>query len=125
MELNSVSGIAQNLSPSKVQNTNRTERVAYNNELKSDTVSFTGKKSKDKAEKKSGVAHKAVVASTSMLIPGLGQAINGQWGKALLCYAGFDITSFAIFLVTGNPFIASAVALGGRAFSVIDAYRNA
>ena len=97
----------------------------YMNELKSDTVSFTGKKkvASEGKPKKSGFIHKALIACVGAPYPGLGQAINGQWGKAALFAIGTPVAAFAAATVS-LP-LAIAVGFSAYALSFIDTYRNA
>lgn len=90
-----------------------------------DTVCFTGKKKAEDAEpkKKSSVIHKGLVAMTNCFFPGLGQAINGQWGKA----AFFALGAPAVVLGAMCVSLPLAIGVGAvaEAAMFIDAYRNA
>lgn len=91
-----------------------------------DTVCFTGKKSAEGAEapkKKSSVIHKALVSATNCFFPGLGQAINGQWGKAAMFAIGAPVAVLAAMTVS-LP-LAIGVGAVAEAAMFIDAYRNA
>ena len=98
--------------------------VCVKNELGCDSVSFTGKKkSADAPKKKSGVIHKALVATTGAFIPGLGQALNGQWGKAAFFLVGAPAITLAALCVSVP--LAVAVGTAAEIGMYIDAYRNA
>lgn len=77
-----------------------------------------------KYETEASTGKKWGVGIASGCISGLGQAINGQWGKAV----GFFLGACAAGAVVGKFFgLAGAflVGLGIRAFSAIDAVKNA
>lgn len=95
------------------------------NELNADTVSFTSRKKdiEDIPKKKSSKMHKALVAATGLLIPGLGQALNGQWGKAVGFFAGAPLAVLAASMV--NPLLGAAVAVGAEVGMLTDAYKHA
>lgn len=95
----------------------------YTCELKGDTVSFTGKKDFADKPKKSGFVHKALIAATNCFCPGLGQAINGQWGKAAMFAIGAPLATFGIFCA--NPAVGLAVGAASAVWMFVDAYRNA
>ena len=121
MEINPLNMNTKNTSYAK--NSNFCQ-VNYNNALKQDTVSFSGKnKDADLGKKKSGFLHKALISSTGCFIPGMGQALNGQWGKALMFGIGVPAATVGAFCV--NPLLAVGIALVGEAAMFIDAYRNA
>ncbi|MCR5265345.1 MAG: hypothetical protein K6E29_01975 [Cyanobacteria bacterium RUI128] len=124
MELSRVSRVSNNaVSMNKV---NGALCKPNNCGLQADTVCFTGKKQKFDAEgkpKKSSVIHKALVSATGCFIPGMGQAINGQWGKAALFAIGAPIAVWGAMTVS-LP-LALGVGLAAEAGMFIDAYRNA
>lgn len=95
-----------------------------NNQPMQDTVSFTGKKKTESGEKKkSGFIHKTLVTLVSAPYPGLGQALNGQWGKAFAIGLSFPVAAFATLATypLALPAVVGAYYLG----SMIDTYRNA
>ena len=61
------------------------------------------------------------VGIASGLIPGLGQAINGQWGKA----AGFFFGNLALNLFVKNPMAKMLPALALTIGCIVDAVKNA
>lgn len=95
------------------------------NELNADTVSFTSRKKdiEDIPKKKSSKTHKALVAATGFLVPGLGQALNGQWGKAIGFFAGAPALVLAASMI--NPVLGFAVGVGAEVKMFTDAYKNA
>ncbi|GEM_PF-6864240 len=95
------------------------------NELNADMVSFTSRKKdiEDIPKKKSSKTHKALVAATGFLIPGLGQALNGQWGKAIGFFAGAPALVVVASMI--NPVLGFAVAAGAEVKMFTDAYKNA
>jgi hypothetical protein len=98
----------------------------YKNELCADTVSFSGKKKAEDVEpakKKSSVGHKLLISATNCFIPGLGQAINGQWGKAAMFAFGAPIAVFAASMFSLPLALGVGAVAGASMF--IDAYRNA
>lgn len=125
MELGAVS-LNSNMNAANTKNLNKTPYFCGKaNPLEADTVSFSGKNKLRDANrnKKSGFVHKALIASTNCLFPGLGQAINGQWGKAALFAIGAPVA------VLGAMTVSLPLALGigavAEAAMFIDAYRNA
>lgn len=94
-----------------------------------DTVSFRSRKNIEPnnenvvKEKKSGFFKKAAVATASAVLPGLGQAINGQWGKAAFYALGAPLLATAAFLV--NPIAGIAIGSCLEIANVVSAYRNA
>ncbi len=61
------------------------------------------------------------VGIASGLIPGLGQAINGQWGKA----AGFLAGALAASFVPKNLVVKGIAGLAVGIWSIVDAVKNA
>lgn len=93
-------------------------------------VAFKGKNKKTTAaenaetpKKKSGFFKKAAVATASSVLPGLGQAINGQWGKAAFYAIGAPVLTVAAFML--NPIAGIAVGSALEIGNVVSAYRNA
>jgi len=121
MMINSVN-TSTNVTPLK--NMKPANQFCTKNELTGDSISFTSQKHKaPEQKKKSSVIHKALVAATGAFIPGLGQALNGQWGKALLFAVGAPVAVFASMTVS-LP-LALAVGTAAEIGMYIDAYRNA
>lgn len=58
----------------------------------------------------------------SCIIPGVGQAVNGQWGKAAAFFGGSLATSF---LAKSNLMLGGLATLGVCIWSTIDAVKNA
>lgn len=95
-----------------------------------DTVSLSTKNNAEKVEpqkpkaqpKEAGSGKKWGVGIASAVIPGLGQAINGEWGKA----AGFFFGGIAASVVaaTTAPLIGLA-GLGLGIWSIVDAVKSA
>jgi len=79
--------------------------------------------SKNNTEKKEASSGKKWgVGIASAVVPGLGQAINGQWGKA----AGFLVGAMASnALAFVSPLIACPVILGVGIGAIVDAVKNA
>ena len=72
-------------------------------------------------EPKASTAKKWGVGIASFLLPGLGQAINGEWGKAVGTFAGC-----AGCAIIGGLFPPAAlVGLGVGIWSIVDAVKNA
>ena len=91
-----------------------------------DTVSFSSNEKNieenKNLKKEASTGKKWGVGIASGFIPGLGQAINGKWGKAV----GFFLGNIALntLAFTVSPFIAIP-ALGISAWSIVDAVNNA
>lgn len=104
---------------------NRVRCMPNYNALQADTVSFSGKKQKANGEvqRKSNFVHKSLVSLTGCFIPGLGQALNGQWGKAALFAFGAPLATVAAMSVS-LP-LAMAVGAVAEIGMFVDAYRNA
>lgn len=91
-----------------------------------DTVNFSGNNKKfpknQNPPKEASTGKKWGVGIASGLIPGLGQAINGEWGKA----AGFFLGNVAL---NGMAFAVSPLlaipALGINIWAIVDAVKNA
>lgn len=97
-------------SVSKLERTPDTDTVSFSDSNK--TINET----ETETPKEASTAKKVGVGIASSLIPGLGQAINGQWGKA----AGFFFGETAAISLLG------AVGwLGIGIWSVVDAVKNA
>ena len=92
-----------------------------------DTVSFSSNdKTVDKPEntkKEASTAKKVGVGIASACIPGLGQAINGEWGKALGFFAGSLGSAFTLGAIC--PPLGLAAGLGIGIYSIVDAVKNA
>ena len=124
--VNSLSGVNINNIYTQKKTCSFSGVKSSNSSVAKDTVSFTSKKNVDSVEyprKKSSFVHKALVAATSAFVPGLGQALNGQWGKALFFAVGVPVATLAALTVSvplaGAIYVASGVAM------YVDAYRNA
>lgn len=134
MSLNSISAV-QVSSPYSTNYKNASTVKLDNNILSlertplQDTVSFTSRKNVEPnnenivKEKKSGFLKKAAVATASAVLPGLGQAINGQWGKAAFYALGAPLLATAAFLL--NPIAGIAVGSCLEIANIVSAYRNA
>ena len=91
-----------------------------------DTVSFSGNDKTlegNKLKEEASSGKKWGVGIASFLIPGLGQAINGEWGKALGFLAGRIGISLALGFAC--PPLAIATSLGLTIWSTVDAVQNA
>ena len=73
---------------------------------------------------KAGIGKKIGSAVASAILPGLGQAANGQWGKALGFFFGVSVADVVGF-VLGGPIGASLAHSVVGVLNIIDAYRNA
>ena len=60
----------------------------------------------------------------SAIVPGLGQAVNGQWGKALGFFIGVGLSDTVGF-VLGGPVGMVAAHVAMDVWNIVDAYRNA
>lgn len=63
-----------------------------------------------------------------IFIPGLGQAINGQWGKGIGFFLGEVVTEILASFAIAKPAIGitgAVLNLGNRIWSVTDAVKNA
>lgn len=67
-----------------------------------------------------GMTHPTVAALSSLLLPGLGQFMNGQGVKALLLLLGFLV---ATFIFSQSP--VGLLVMVGRILAAVDAYRIA
>ena len=91
-----------------------------------DTVNFSSNEKtveeNKNPKKEASIGKKLGVGIASGFMAGLGQAINGEWGKA----TGFFLGSMALSALacTVSPFIAIP-ALGISAWSIVDAVNNA
>lgn len=68
------------------------------------------------------------VGIASFFVEGLGQAINGEWGKAAAFFLGSVATSVVAILSRGNLGVALAAGLAGlgiKVASIVDAVKNA
>lgn len=78
--------------------------------------------------RKSTTGKKWGVGVASFLCPGLGQACNGQWGKAALHFgAQIGLHYLALGTFMANPILAAAAGLGIlglRIGSIVDAVKN-
>ena len=103
-----------------------------------DTVSFLddkkevkeNQKTEEDDEKKASTLKKCLVGLASLLIPGSGQAINGQWGKAAGFFSACAVPT--IYFVkkimnfeNPNLLLCRIPIWVSRIWSVIDAFRNA
>lgn len=73
---------------------------------------------------KAGIGKKLATSFASLIIPGFGQAINGQWGKALGFFVGVGVSD-AIGFVLGGPIGAGIAHAVVNVLNIVDAYRNA
>lgn len=73
---------------------------------------------------KSPTTKKIGVGVVSCIFPGLGQLVNGQFGKAVLFWAGAGVASIAGFCIAG-PVGSVAAAYALNALSIYDAVKNA
>ena len=68
------------------------------------------------------------VGIASLFIPGLGQAINGQWGKGIGFFLGEVVTEILASFALAKPSIGitgAVLGLGNRIWSIVDAVKNA
>ena len=101
---------------------NSASSVTTNNlERAQEADSITTSVNQKTIKKEASTAKKWGVGIGSLLIPGLGQAINGDWGKAI----GFLGGTVILTVLAGSfgPFV--LLALGLRGWSVFDAVKNA
>ncbi|MBQ7449894.1 hypothetical protein IJS77_00630 [bacterium] len=83
---------------------------------------------KPQEEKQNNTSKKVGVTIASALIPGLGQAINGEWGKAAGFFFGTIAAGTAVGLIFGLPAaipIAKCIGIAARAWSAVDACQKA
>ncbi len=66
---------------------------------------------------------KVGVGVASFFLDGLGQAVNGQWGKAAGFFFGSSLVATTAFLV-GGPVAASLAMLGMKIWGICDAVKN-
>ena len=94
-----------------------------------DTVSFTTKPPVEETEKEvsqkkeSSTGHKLLISATNFLCPGLGQAINGDWGKAAGFAIGAPLATAGLFLAC--PPLGITAGIGASVAMFVDAYKNA
>ena len=74
------------------------------------------------APKKASGAKKFGVGLASAFLPGLGQAVNGQWGKGLAFFFGTGVAGAAAMLA--GP-VGLAAYAGVGIWSIVDAVKNA
>ena len=74
-----------------------------------------------KPKNQATTAKKWGVGIASGLLPGLGQAINGQWGKA----AGFFFGNLALNILIKNPMVKILPSLALAIGCIVDAVKNA
>ena len=74
-----------------------------------------------KPKNQATTAKKWGVGIASFFIKGLGQAINGQWGKA----AGFFLGSMGVKFLIKNPVLKVLVGAGIGIWIIVDAVKNA
>ncbi|MBQ3311058.1 hypothetical protein IJG72_03170 [bacterium] len=94
----------------------------------SDTVNFSvnEKMTEKNKNSKKGVStgKKCVVGVASALIPGLGQVINNQWGKAAGFFSGqIAVGALAKCRAISLP-VAVLTAIGDSIWSIVDAVKN-
>lgn len=94
----------QQIPPSKIKDLGTHYEVTY------ETEGSTGKK--------------WGVGIASACIPGLGQAINGEWGKGLAFFGG-SIGAKILGGIFRSPAMTMIGGLGVRIWSVVDAVKNA
>ena len=73
---------------------------------------------------KAGMGKKIGSAVASAFLPGLGQAANGQWGKALGFFFGVSVADVVGF-VLGGPIGMSVAHSAVGIWNIVDAYKNA
>ena len=74
-------------------------------------------------EKKASIAKKIGVGLASFLLTGAGQAINGDWGKAVGMFAGATLGCGALIMICPPVGLVAGLALG--IWSIVDAVKNA
>ncbi len=104
---------------------NGAEKTKEADKVENSEVNKDENKVKPEKEKKSnGIGKKIVAGVASAFLPGVGQAINGQWGKA----AGFLIGAIAapllVGFITSSTILLVAVKLGINIASIVDAVKN-
>ena len=73
---------------------------------------------------KAGIGKKIGSAVASAFVPGLGQAANGQWGKALGFFFGMGVADIVGYVLGGPVGMSFAHSVVG-VLNIVDAYRNA
>ena len=73
---------------------------------------------------KAGIGKKIGSAVASAIVPGLGQAANGQWGKALGFFFGMGVADVVGFVLGGPIGMSLAHSVVGI-LNIVDAYRSA
>ena len=101
------------------------EKLREKYQLGQDKVAFGAPKADNAknadAKEKPSIGKKIAVGAASAFVPGLGQAINGDWGKALGIFAGNIGTAAAAFVFPP----ALLLNLGLNLYGIYDAYKNA
>ena len=88
---------------------------------KTDVLTFKNAGVKEKPE----TGKRIIVGMTSFFIPGLGQAINGQWNKALSIFAGaVGLGMLSVLAGSVALSIFPAVAFAYRLWASYDAAKN-
>ena len=97
----------------------------------SDTVTFKGNEKnieknqepKEESKKEASTAKKFGVGLASFLLPGLGQAINGEWGKGLGFLGGCLLYPIVMTPICFPLALAGTIGIG--LFATVDAVKNA
>ena len=109
-------------------------KVKNNDKPVQNPPAFKGKTENDKFVKSYQVeataGKKWGVGLASLWCPGLGQAINGQWGKGVAYLLGFGAMSLGTYVAmakhkSGMMFATALGALGVGIASIVDAVKNA
>ena len=85
--------------------------------------SFEKKEAKTQDTEKASTAKKIGVGLASGLVTGAGQAINGDWGKAVGMFAGASLGCGVLIMICPPVGIVGALAV--QIWSIIDAVKNA
>lgn len=112
--------------------TNQVQNPAFKSERKTRLVSISRWEDYEVRtyETEASTGKKWGVGIASAFVSGLGQAINGEWGKGAAFFLGSlfpaMISSFAITTGKfGTSAIAGLTALGVNIYSIVDAVKNA
>ena len=111
-----ISKVSQNANIQSAKN-----NIAFKGDEKADSFDKTA--STQNVKKAASTGKKWGVGIASFFLTGLGQAINGQWGKA----AGFFFGAVAIGALVGPvaPALAIMIGAGMSILSIVDAVKNA
>lgn len=116
---------------SSVNNLPKTTEIKKQN-LNFNSINFKGEDTieldkKVETTKKSNTGKKWGVGIASFILPGLGQAANGQWGKAAgFLFGPFVLSGLSVFALAPSVAISLTILLhaGARAWSIIDAVKS-